>query len=91
LIGLPGNRKVNGDIIAGTFFLCSSDPYGNTISLPDRLIEKYAKQFAQPEHYTAAEVKGSINYTITCGSNEDFMRILFGDSEAVGDDNEIEK
>jgi len=32
LNGLEGNRKINGDIIAGTFYICGEDEEGNLTS-----------------------------------------------------------
>lgn len=33
ILGLPYNRRINGDMIAGTFFLSSEDDEGNLASL----------------------------------------------------------
>lgn len=57
LLHLPLNRAITDedgnmmDIIAGTFFICNSDEYGNLTSLSDQLIEKYSKRFQYPEIY----------------------------------------
>lgn len=59
LIGLEGNRMVNGDIIAGNILIAGDDGRGNTIDLTDEQIEKYKKKFAADETYTQDEVQGS--------------------------------
>jgi hypothetical protein len=56
LIGLEGNRKINFDIIAGTFFIAGDNHEGETISLTDEQIEKYSERFKEPEEYTTEEV-----------------------------------
>lgn len=56
LLGLDANRAMydqNGDIydiIAGTFFVCGVKD-GEFISLPPQLMEKYKKQFFEPEMF----------------------------------------
>ena len=47
LIGLPANRQVGGDIIAGTFLIVGAE-YGEFCSLSDADAAHYAEQFAQP-------------------------------------------
>ncbi len=47
LIGLPANRQVGGDIIAGTFLVVGAED-GEFCSLSDADTAHYAEQFAQP-------------------------------------------
>ena len=47
LLGLPANRRVEGDTIAGTFLIASVDE-GEFRSLSDEDAAHYAEQFAQP-------------------------------------------
>ena len=47
LTGLPANRPLGGDIIAGTFLIVGSDD-GEFCSLSDADMAYYAEQFAQP-------------------------------------------
>ncbi len=57
LLGLEWNRKLeNRDIIAGTFFICSDDGYGDDISLTDEQIEKYTERFKEPEQFSYSEI-----------------------------------
>jgi len=57
LLGLEGNRRLEDrDIIAGTFFICSDDGYGDDISLTDEQIEKYTERFKEPEQFSYLEI-----------------------------------
>ncbi len=47
LNGLPANRQVGGDIIAGTFLIVGADD-GDFCSLSDADAAYYAEKFAQP-------------------------------------------
>ncbi len=47
LMGLPANRQVGGDIIAGTFLIVG-EANGEFCSLSDSDAVLYAEQFAQP-------------------------------------------
>ena len=44
-IGLPLNRDIGHDIIAGNFILVGDDGCGEDLSLTDEQIEKYKKRF----------------------------------------------
>jgi hypothetical protein len=59
LIGLEGNRMVNGDIIAGNILIACDDGMGRTKDLSNEQVEKYKKQFEADEVYTQDEVQGS--------------------------------
>ena len=56
LLGLPGNRRLGVDIIAGIFYIVSEDQDGNFASLSPHLAEKYAGIFQYPEEISDAEV-----------------------------------
>lgn len=46
MLGLPFNRDIGGDIVAGTFIILGEDPEkGENISLTDSQIEKYQQLF----------------------------------------------
>ena len=47
LTGLPANRQVGGDTIAGTFLIVGAED-GAFCSLPDEDAAHYAEVFAQP-------------------------------------------
>lgn len=57
---LEGNRRVEKDIIAGTFFVCGFDDEGEFCSLSDDQAKDYAERFKEDERYTAEEVEDSI-------------------------------
>lgn len=44
-LGLPLNRDIGHDIIAGTFILVGDDGSGEDLSLTEEQIEKYKKRF----------------------------------------------
>lgn len=58
LLYLPGNRKVNGHIIAGTFYIVGVKD-GILRSLTDAEITKYTLQFWEPEIFSEDEVLDS--------------------------------
>ena len=62
--GMEGNRKINGDIIAGTFQIAGDDGIGGTTDLTDEQISKYTKMFEADESYTPEEVEGSAGFYI---------------------------
>ena len=60
LIGLDGNRRINGQIYAGTILIAGDDGEGGTMDLTDEQIEKYTEMFKVPEHITQEEVQNNI-------------------------------
>lgn len=64
LNGLVGNRRINGDIIAGVFYICAEDEQGNLTSLSPEDMERYKAMFWNPEYYTENDVQNSLYYTI---------------------------
>jgi hypothetical protein len=86
LLGLKGNRVINGDIIAGTFIICGDDGRGNNISLSDEQIALYRERFAEPEHYTDEQVQDAIYCEVTShGSLNDLLRNLVDENEDEDD------
>ncbi len=59
LMGKKGNRFVNDEIVAGTFFVVGVDKNNHLTSLTDKMIEKYRDRFWNKENYTDAEVEDS--------------------------------
>ena len=59
LLDLKGNRKINGEIIAGTFLVISFDEHGFITSLSDENIKKYSAKFWNIEKFTDKEVRAS--------------------------------
>lgn len=60
LDGLPGNRRIGNDIIAGTFFITKTNDEGEFVSLSESEIQKYSDRFKTPENYTADDVENAI-------------------------------
>ena len=60
LIGLDGNRHINGQIYAGTILIAGDDGEGGTMDLTDEQIQKYTKMFKKPEDITPQEVQNDI-------------------------------
>ena len=56
LLDLKGNRMVNNEIIAGTFFVISFDEHGFIASLSDENIQRYSARFWNTENFTDREV-----------------------------------
>ena len=56
LLNLKGNRKINNEIIAGTFFVVGFDEHGFIASLSNKAIEEYTNHFWNTEKYTDQEV-----------------------------------
>ncbi|KTE90727.1 hypothetical protein AT727_23970 [Desulfitobacterium hafniense] len=57
LIGLPGNRSLGNDIIAGTFFVASSNDDGDFVSLTEDKIRQYSDRFQKTETFTQEQVE----------------------------------
>lgn len=75
LIGLEGNRRVDGQVIAGTFFVCGDDGE-DFCSLSDEQLEKYADRFAKLETIERAEVEADSGYTIiSWGERKEYMTL----------------
>ena len=53
--GMEGNRRIEGDVIAGPFFVVG-DTGESVCSLTDEQIEKYAKRFEKPEDISEQEI-----------------------------------
>lgn len=52
LEGLPPNRTINKDVIAGTFFICAETPAGDDFTSLDRKqLKEYLQKFQEPETF----------------------------------------
>jgi len=52
LIGLPGNRSLGNDIIAGTFFVVGSNDDGEFVPLTEDKIRQYSDRFHEKSYCT---------------------------------------
>ncbi len=64
LIGLEGNRRINGSIYAGNILIVGDDGKGGTIDLTDEQIAKYTEMFKNPEDISPEEVRADIWYEV---------------------------
>ena len=64
LIGLEGNRRINGQIYAGNLLLVADDHEGDFRSLTDDEVAKYLKRFAKPESISSDDVQNDIGFQI---------------------------
>lgn len=64
LIGMEGNRRLNGEIYAGPMLIAGDDGVGGTMDLTDEQIAKYTKMFEQPEDISPEEVESSAGFGI---------------------------
>ena len=62
LIGLEGNRHINGQIYAGSLLIAGDDGEGGTMDLTDEQIERYTEMFKTPEDITPEQVQNDIWY-----------------------------
>lgn len=64
LDGLPGNRRLeNGSIIAGSFLIVG-DKGDDFCSLTDKQLERYQKQFMEPQDISQEEVEADMGMTL---------------------------
>lgn len=62
LMGMDGNRRLNGDVIAGPFFVVGTDGE-NFRSLTDAEVERYKQRFAEIEDISPEEVQEHMGFT----------------------------
>lgn len=60
LIGLEGNRRLNNDIIVGTFYVCGINDHGELISLTSAQMDKYLRYFWEPQTFTQDEINDTL-------------------------------
>ena len=59
--GMEGNRRIEGDVIAGPFFI-AGDTGESLCSLDEEQLESYAKRFAEPEDIPASEIEEYVSF-----------------------------
>lgn len=65
LIGMEGNRRVNGSVYAGPLLIAADDGEGGTTDLTDEQVRQYREMFAVPEDISQAEVEADTGFVIT--------------------------
>ena len=63
LIGMDGNRRVNGQIYAGPMLISADDGSGELTDLTDEQIAKYTEMFRHPEEISQEEVENDTGFT----------------------------
>lgn len=61
LNGMDGNRRLNGDVIAGPFFVVGEDGE-NFRSLTDEEMQKYMQRFQEIEDISPEEVQSNMGF-----------------------------
>ena len=64
LIGMAGNRRINGEIYAGPLLLAGDDYLGGFCDLTPAQIQKYEARFRDPEQFSEGEVEKSIRIEV---------------------------
>ena len=65
LIGMEGNRRVNGSVYAGPLLIAADDGEGGTTDLTDEQVERYTQMFSMPEDISEEEVQADTGFFIT--------------------------
>ncbi len=65
LNGMDGNRRLDGDVIAGPFFVVGEQGE-NFRSLTDSEVEKYMQRFGEIEDISPEEVQANTGMTFYC-------------------------
>ena len=66
LLGMQGNRRINGEIYAGSLLLVGDDHEGGLRSLTDEETAKYLELFKEPEEISDDEVQNDIGFRFFC-------------------------
>ena len=67
LLGLEGNRRLGGDILAGVFYVVGEDKCGNFVSLTEAQMEHYSRRFWEPERFSMGDITDLIYAFIHMG------------------------
>ncbi len=65
LIGMKGNRRLNGAVYAGPLLIAADDGEGGTTDLTDEQVERYKQMFSIPEDISDEEVQADTGFFIT--------------------------
>ncbi len=64
LIGMEGNRRIEGSVYAGPLFVIGDDGEGGLCDLTDEQVQKYSEMFATPETISQEEVQSDLGFSI---------------------------
>ena len=62
LIGMQGNRRINGELYAGPLLIAGDDNEGGFCDMTPAQVRRYVERFKKPEYYSAADVEDSIYF-----------------------------
>ena len=60
--GMQGNRRIEGDVIAGPFFIVGDDAEEGLRSLTEDEMNQYMERFQMPEDITQEEVEANLKF-----------------------------
>ncbi|MBQ3935410.1 MAG: DUF3846 domain-containing protein [Clostridia bacterium] len=63
LIGMEGNRRINGSVYAGPLLIAGDDGRGGMTDLTDEQVKKYSDMFQTPEYIPQSEVEADTGFT----------------------------
>ena len=63
--GMEGNRRLNGDVIAGPMYIVGEDTDGEFCGLTEEQVQKYKEMFAETEDISPEEVEASIRFSFS--------------------------
>ena len=63
--GMEGNRRLNGDVIAGPMYIVGEDTDGGFCGLTEGQVQKCKEMFAEPEDIRPEEVEASIRFSFS--------------------------
>lgn len=71
LIGMEGNRRINGSIYAGPLLIAADDGEGGFVDLTDEQIDMYTEEFLVPDEIQQSEVEEDIGFSFLsfCGDS----------------------
>ena len=64
LIGMEGNRRIEGSVYAGPLLIAADDGEGGTTDLTDEQVSQYSEMFAVPEDISQAEVQADTGFCV---------------------------
>ena len=63
LIGMEGNRRINGHIYAGPIVIVGDDGMGDNADLTEAQVKRYVEMFAEPEDIPDEETQADVGFT----------------------------
>jgi len=64
LIGMRGNRRINGSIYAGPLLIVADDGEGGTTDLTEEQVKHYLKKFKEPQAISDEETANDVGFSL---------------------------